>query len=91
MEAKNGRKGYCFFPDINLLLKKEHVEYSDVKKVILTRSEESTLNFYSNFPEDMATCPKTWLMKFQVLLAFKSNFLRFKTTRHSATITTNRI
>jgi len=25
MEAKNGRKGYCFFPDINLLLKKEIV------------------------------------------------------------------
>jgi hypothetical protein len=27
MEAKSRRKEYCFFPDINLLLKKEHVEF----------------------------------------------------------------
>jgi len=91
MEAKSGRKEYCFFPDINLHLKKECVEYSDVKRVILTRPEESTFHFYGNFPEDMVTCSKIWLMKFQVLLAFKSSFSRSKTTRYSATITRNRI
>ena len=69
-------------------MKEEHVEYPNVKKVVLTRSEESALIFYGHFPEDMATCSKIWLMKLQVLLAFKSRFSRSKRTRHSVTITT---
>jgi hypothetical protein len=35
MEAKSRRKEYCFFPDINLLLKKEHVEFDVLLNVHL--------------------------------------------------------